>query len=52
MGVAQQPSNITLNGMSITSGVVYNASSKVAVISGLQNLTQAGAWSADWVLKW
>ena len=52
LGVASAPKNVTLNGVSITSGVSYNSSSKVAIINRLQNLTSSGAWANDWVLRW
>ena len=51
LGLGSEPTNITLNGMSVGS-VEYSSSNKAAVISGLQNVTSSGAWSSDWVLRW
>lgn len=52
MGVSSKPGNVTLNGMSVGSGVNYNSTSKVLKITGLQNATSSGAWASDWVLSW
>lgn len=52
MGVQSEPGNITLNGMSVVSGVSYNATSKVLKVTGLQNMTSSGAWAQDWTLSW
>lgn len=52
LGVQSQPGNVTLNGMSVGSGVAYNSTSKVLKVTGLQNMTTLGAWAQDWVLSW
>ena len=50
LGVSQAPTNVTLNGQSVSAS--YNSTNKVATVTGLQNLTSGGAWASDWVLKW
>lgn len=52
LGVQQSVSNVTLNGVSVGSGVDYDNTSKVLTITGLENATATGAWTADWVLTW
>lgn len=52
LGVQQNVSNVTLNSASVGCGVDYNSSSKVLTITGLNNATARGAWTADWVLAW
>ena len=52
MGVASEPSSVTLNGQAIDSGVSYDSSSKVLAIKGLQSATSSGAWAQDWILSW
>lgn len=52
LGVRSQPSNVSLNGESVTSYAKYNSSSQVVSVNGLNSLTSAGAWSSDWVLEW
>jgi alpha-glucosidase len=53
LGVQQAPSSISLNAQAVPSdSVTYNSTSKVLVVNGLQGLTQQGAFSNDWVLKW
>ncbi|KAF2170137.1 glycoside hydrolase family 31 protein [Zasmidium cellare ATCC 36951] len=52
LGVQSEPKSVTLNGMSINSGLSYNSTSKVLSLKGLQNVTSSGAWASDWTLKW
>ena len=52
LGVASQPSNVTLNGQDISSTASYNATSKVVSLQGLLNATSSGAWAQDWTLRW
>ena len=52
MGVASQPSTVTLNGHAVTSGISYNSSSSCVSIKGLDSLTPDGAWAQDWTLTW
>lgn len=53
LGLPSAPvGNVTLNGASVSGKVVYNASSQVLFIGGLEGVTAAGAWSGDWVLRW
>ncbi|KAK6387917.1 hypothetical protein LTR65_008372 [Meristemomyces frigidus] len=52
LGVPSQPSTVTLNGQTISSGVDYNSTSKVLSVKGLQSVTSDGAWSQDWTLNW
>ena len=53
MGVATAPTStaVTLNGKSVGNGV-YNAKSKTLFIGNLDRATSAGAWAADWTLKY
>jgi len=51
MGVERAPTNVTLNGLAISTSN-YNSSSQVLSVRGLSNATQKGAWSSDWVLRW
>ena len=57
LGVAMGPSGngtgVTLNGATVPSGSVsYDGTGQVLKVTGLQNMTQAGAWAQDWVLRW
>jgi alpha-glucosidase len=52
LGVQSEPSAVSLNGQNVTNGVSYNGTSKVLAVTGLQNLTSAGAWAGDWTLTW
>ncbi|KAG0649653.1 Alpha-glucosidase [Hyphodiscus hymeniophilus] len=52
LGVQSSISRVTLNNASISTGWTYNDTSKVLDIKGLSNVTFAGAWSRDWVLRW
>ena len=52
MGVASEPSSVSLNGETVSDGVAYNGTSKVLSLKGLQSLTSSGAWADDWVLTW
>ncbi|KAL9110505.1 MAG: hypothetical protein Q9187_008041, partial [Circinaria calcarea] len=52
LGVQQSVSNVSLNGMVITSGVSYDENSKVLCITNLSNATAKGAWAGDWELRW
>ena len=50
MGVNHAVSKVSLNGMAISNGANYDATSKRLTISGLEKMTSMGAWSSDWVL--
>lgn len=53
LGVAQQPHNVTFNGLPVpASDVNYDATSHVLSVDGLESFTVAGAWSKNWILKW
>lgn len=53
LGVQGAVTNVSLNGMAIPgSSFVYNESSRALTVTGLKNVTSAGAWSKDWVLRW
>ena len=52
LGVASEPSSVTLNGETISSGVAYNSTSKVLSVKDLQSATSSGAWAQDWTLSW
>ena len=54
MGVTTAPAgNVTLNGAAImTENLKYNSSSQVLSVTGLNEVTKAGAWSGEWVLRW
>ncbi|RMY03154.1 hypothetical protein D0868_07604 [Hortaea werneckii] len=52
MGVASEPSTVTLNGESVMDNVKYNGTSKVLSIKGLEQATSDGAWAKDWELCW
>ncbi|KAK5714382.1 hypothetical protein LTR17_017163 [Elasticomyces elasticus] len=51
LGVASEPTSVTLNGQAIT-GAEYNGTSKVLSVKGLESSTSSGAWAQDWVLSW
>ncbi|KAI6827244.1 Alpha-glucosidase [Hortaea werneckii] len=52
MGVASEPTSVTLNGESVMDNVKYNGTSKVLSIKGLEQATSDGAWAKDWELCW
>lgn len=53
LGVAKEPSSVSLNGKKLSSDSVnYNATSQVLHIGGLQEQTADGAWAKDWMLEW
>ena len=54
MGVKAAPAgNVTLNGAAVVAGALkYNSSSQVLSVTGLNDVTKAGAWSGEWVLRW
>jgi len=52
LGLSSAPSNLTLNGSPVSSGVDFNATSGVLKVTGLANATSGGAWADDWVLSW
>ena len=53
LGVGSAPGNVTLNGAAVPGGAVtYDGTGQVLKVVGLQNMTQAGAWAQDWVLRW
>ena len=44
---------VTLNGAAVRAeGLDYNSSSQVLSVTGLNDMTKAGAWSGEWVLRW
>ncbi|CAL5865810.1 uncharacterized protein PFLUO_LOCUS16 [Penicillium psychrofluorescens] len=53
LGLTHQPGEVTFNGQKVpASSVQYNAHSRVLSVRDLQDLTSAGAWNKEWVLKW
>jgi alpha-glucosidase len=52
LGLASQPSSLTLNGSPVSSGVEFNSTSGVLKVTGLNDATKGGAWAQDWVFKW
>lgn len=53
LGVDKRPGSVKLNGKSVPASVVqYNATSHVLSVGGLQKLTEHGAFSENWSLKW
>ncbi|KAL4891029.1 glycosyl hydrolases family 31-domain-containing protein [Aspergillus ambiguus] len=53
LGVSKEPSSVKFNGRKIESkSVAFNATSNVLSVSGLQEMTEKGAWANDWVLEW
>ncbi|CAG8110598.1 unnamed protein product [Penicillium salamii] len=53
LGVAKEPSSVEFNGKVIpASSVQYNATSHALAVGGLDKLTEEGAFSEDWTLKW
>jgi len=58
LGVGESPSNVSFNGKAVVAGSEsgngwsWNSTSKVLDVTGLGNLTVAGAWTEGWVLKW
>lgn len=53
LGVQDAVTGVSLNGITVPgSSVSYNESSKALTVTGLNNVTSAGAWSRDWVLRW
>lgn len=51
LGVTTKPGAVTFNGKKVSS-VHYNSTSHVLSVSGLEQLTEEGAWSKKWALKW
>ena len=53
LGVQKRVSKVSLNGETIANkNFIYDIKSKALSVSGLEEVTRKGAWSADWVLKW
>ncbi|KAI8933878.1 hypothetical protein NX059_009575 [Plenodomus lindquistii] len=53
MGVTRGCGQVKLNGQAIdASKVDYNQTSSVLRLTGLNDLTSGGAWSASWTLSW
>lgn len=53
LGVADTVSVVSLNNVTVPDSChSYDAKTKVLTITGLESLTKAGAWSAEWVLTW
>ena len=55
MGVATSVGNVALNGVDITAAngtFTYDPLGRLLTVTGLEDLTSAGAWSHDWILVW
>lgn len=53
LGVPQAVHHVRFNDVAVpASSHGYNATSKTLTVTGLEKVTQEGAWSADWVLTW
>ncbi|KAI9714568.1 MAG: hypothetical protein M1812_006373 [Candelaria pacifica] len=53
LGVRDMVNRVVFNEMVVpSSGVVYNESTMVLKITGLQNFTHTGAWGTNWTLGW
>lgn len=53
LGVKDAVTNVSLNGVAVAgSSVFYDKSSKALTVTGLNNVTSAGAWRKDWVMRW
>lgn len=49
----EKPKDVVFNGKMVDEEAVkYNATSKVLSVTGLQGLTENGAFEKSWVLKW
>lgn len=53
LGVSEKPSSVNFNGKHVpASSVQYNATSHVLAVGDLAQLTEEGAFSENWSLKW
>ena len=53
LGVGQAPGSVSFNGNAVPgSSVDYDDAAKKLQVTGLDGLTQNGAWNADWTLTW
>ncbi|KAK9470692.1 glycoside hydrolase [Dipodascopsis tothii] len=54
LGVSSAPvGNVTFNGATVPSAdVAYNGTAKTLTVTGLNDFTCGGAWTADWSLSW
>ncbi|KAL4803698.1 glycosyl hydrolases family 31-domain-containing protein [Aspergillus unguis] len=50
LGVANEPSAVTFNGQEVPAD--YDVGLRVLSVTGLDQLTEDGAWGQDWVLQW
>ncbi|KAI9702171.1 MAG: hypothetical protein M1820_006253 [Bogoriella megaspora] len=51
LGVENYGGSVKLNGAA-AGNATYDSATKVLKVTGLKNVTSAGAWSQDWVLSW
>ena len=53
LGFQTAPNGVALNGVDLPgASVTHDDAKKVLTITGLEEKTTSGAWSADWVLSW
>jgi alpha-glucosidase len=53
LGVTSTPTQVKLNDEAIDSSkFAYNATASTLKLSGLNDLTRAGAWQGSWTLSW
>ena len=53
MGVRKVPRTVTLNGTPVpVDAMLYDTDSGTLSLSGLEKLTEKGAWGKGWVLRW
>jgi alpha-glucosidase len=52
-GLSQQPQSVKLNGQDLsTDSIAWNSTSLALSVTGLNDLTKAGAWNGNWTLAW
>jgi alpha-glucosidase len=49
-GVSEEPASVTFNELEVA--VDYDVSSHVLFVTGLEKVTNDGAWGRDWTLRW
>ncbi|KAK9416263.1 putative alpha-glucosidase [Seiridium unicorne] len=52
LGVQGSPAAVQLNGQDVGSLFAFDTEAQTLSITGLNDLTQAGAWSQEWTLTW
>lgn len=53
LGVSSMPTVVTFKDKRVPADCIfYNSSTKVLVVSKLQDFTQEGAWTENWTLEW